>query len=787
MRRVRKLIGHAQAAAPAASLAAESRQALALTYEQQLKLCGSLQKLREMAAASPRNWHRHCARSLGQRDGALAFLCRAAFQLHDEPLAATMRIIAAGLRPPSVAADAPWARESPLPVTAADAAAAARAEREQRRREAASSPAADRSADATPAEPDPPVELETLLAVVPARPFVLSFMLQAGAAATRREACAAFRGLWHHATPAQRAELFGVLRDQLASLPLYGANSAEVLALLTAMVRAPSGTPGLDDDMTSAVVDALAASLGEQNALLADHPNAFVYNSLGGLLDLEGHFLESEAAHASNQPELPTQQAKLDTLKAEVKFTEACQIYKFSAPQTVSAGVLRVSDMRRGVSVASINLYCNNRTVTDVGELKNKWDGVEARQDAPPRAGAGGGALRVHDPDRRRQLPRRVRDLPRAARRRRREAAVPALLAHRHRQARHLQPLRRQRVPVPPLPEHQLREARRLPVQRVRLLQVRALRVHAHRPPVVRRRARHHRGAGAEAFGSDRRRAPQRQQAVRPTLIPQGAPRAPPRAAPRRPLRHHERRRRPVERRRRRRVGSVGCGCGRRVAGGSAADPARAAHPPQDRLARDALRPRVEGRARVALALDADPPPHASSSSATCKAPPPARSRAPPRAADDDALAGGPPSPPSPGTAAAAPVVNRRYDCASAFVLQCLGFFEALASRPVVRAALLRRGLVAELFEHNLGHALRHTQLPATRLLCALSHESADATADTALSSRHASTSASRTTRSCRPTPSSRRRSRSSASSARSRTTCGATASASSSASSSAG
>ena len=94
----------------------------------------------------------------------------------------------------------------------------------------------------------------------------LSFMLQAGAAATRHEACAAFRGLWHHATPAQRAELFGVLRDQLASLPLYGANSAEVLALLTAMVRAPSGTPGLDDEMTSAVVDALAPELAAPNA-----------------------------------------------------------------------------------------------------------------------------------------------------------------------------------------------------------------------------------------------------------------------------------------------------------------------------------------------------------------------------------------------------------------------------------------------------------------------------------------------------------------------------------------
>ena len=56
-------------------------------------------------------------------------------------------------------------------------------------------------------------------------------------------------------------------------------------------------------------------SLRKQNQLLAGHPNAYVYNALGSLLDVDGHFLESEPLHASNQPELPSQQAKLDALK----------------------------------------------------------------------------------------------------------------------------------------------------------------------------------------------------------------------------------------------------------------------------------------------------------------------------------------------------------------------------------------------------------------------------------------------------------------------------------------
>ena len=130
----------------------------------------------------------------------------------------------------------------------------------------------------------------------------------------------------------------------------------------------------MDGQMATELLDVLLGHLKDQDALLATHPNSYVYGALGSMLEIDGHFLESEPLHASNQPELPSQQVKLDALKAETKFTESCQIVKFAGSNTIHSGVLRISDIRRTASVSSINLYCNNKPVNDVGELKNKWE-----------------------------------------------------------------------------------------------------------------------------------------------------------------------------------------------------------------------------------------------------------------------------------------------------------------------------------------------------------------------------------------------------------------------------
>ena len=233
----------------------------------------------------------------------------------------------------------------------------------------ASAPAAGTTA-AVGSAPTPPLSLTTLLAETPLERFVVLFALQGTSSAIRHEACAVLHALWLHATVAERSVLFIALRAQMAGLPLYGANSRELMTMVGGMMSAGE----MESDMTMQMLDALLGNLKEQNSLLANHPNSYIYNQLGAALEIDGHFLESEPLHASNQPELPSQQVKLDALKAETKFTESCQIVKFAGSNTIHSGVLRIADIRRTSMVSTIHLYCNNKPVNDVGELKNRWE-----------------------------------------------------------------------------------------------------------------------------------------------------------------------------------------------------------------------------------------------------------------------------------------------------------------------------------------------------------------------------------------------------------------------------
>ena len=175
---------------------------------------------------------------------------------------------------------------------------------------AAASASATASATATvsavaASQPPPvPLALAVLLEEACLDRFVVCFVLQGSSAAIRQEACAVLHALWAHASAAERERLFSALRGQMGALPLYGANSRELMHMVGGMMAASEMT----SDMTTHMLDALLAHLKEQNALLAAHPNSYVYNSLGSLLEIDGHFLESEPLHASNQPELPSQQ-----------------------------------------------------------------------------------------------------------------------------------------------------------------------------------------------------------------------------------------------------------------------------------------------------------------------------------------------------------------------------------------------------------------------------------------------------------------------------------------------
>ena len=306
-------------------------QPLHLPYEQQVTLCSSLQRLQEMATAQPRNWVRYCASSSSSRDGTLCMLTRCLFLLSGEGLLGTLKLVALGLRdekvlpPPEGASPAEVAEPLPMPIG-------------------------------------------TLLDSIALEAFVTRFMLQGSSAAIRHEAGATLHHLWSHASPAERERLCAALRAPLGALPVYGANGRELMALLGTMMSASE----MIVPQTTQLLDDLILHLKQQDKLLAGHPNAHVYHALGAILELEGHYLEAEPLHATVQPELPSQSLKLEALKAETKFTDSCQIVKFAGSNTIHSGVLRITDSRRTQMVSTIHLYCNNKPVADVGELKNK-------------------------------------------------------------------------------------------------------------------------------------------------------------------------------------------------------------------------------------------------------------------------------------------------------------------------------------------------------------------------------------------------------------------------------
>lgn len=98
-----------------------------------------------------------------------------------------------------------------------------------------------------------------------------------------------------------------------------------------------------------------------QNSVLANHPNANIYNSLLGLVEFDGFYLESDPCLVCNNPEIAFTNFKLSTIKVDSRFTTTTQIVKLIGSHTISKIILKIQDLKRTKMVRTINVYYNNR------------------------------------------------------------------------------------------------------------------------------------------------------------------------------------------------------------------------------------------------------------------------------------------------------------------------------------------------------------------------------------------------------------------------------------------
>jgi E3 ubiquitin-protein ligase UBR4 len=210
--------------------------------------------------------------------------------------------------------------------------------------------------------------------------FIDIFLLEWNSAGVRHEAKCVLFGVWYHAKHLLRESMLTILLRKVAYLPLYGQNIVEYTDLMTSLLGKVNDSSAKQNDselvnkcLTPEVISCIFDTLHSQNELLANHPNSRIYNTLSCLVEFDGYYLESEPCVTCSCPDVPYSRMKLETLKSETKFTDNRIIIKCTGSFTIQSVTMNVYDARKSKSVKVLNLYYNNRPVTDLSELKNNW------------------------------------------------------------------------------------------------------------------------------------------------------------------------------------------------------------------------------------------------------------------------------------------------------------------------------------------------------------------------------------------------------------------------------
>ena len=199
--------------------------------------------------------------------------------------------------------------------------------------------------------------------------FVQSFLLETNLTSLRWQAHSLLYNLWISFSREQQQVILFVLWSLWYNLPKYGRKAAQFVDLVGFFtLKSSQDTVEYDRMFCEGALNVLK----QQNQLLINHPNAHIYSSIQGLVDLESYYLESEPCSVCNSPEVAYNNIKLSSVKVDSRFTTTTQIIKLIGSHTILKFSLRISDIKRSKMVKAISIYYNNRSVQSVVELKNK-------------------------------------------------------------------------------------------------------------------------------------------------------------------------------------------------------------------------------------------------------------------------------------------------------------------------------------------------------------------------------------------------------------------------------
>lgn len=344
-----------------------------ISYERNAKIVKSLSTMAEVASSRPRNWQKYCLRHAD----VLPFLVNGVFYFGEECVIQTLKLLNLAFYTGKDNNHTSQKTEGGDIGSAASKSSGVQPLESKKKKKGEES---ESSSEKTHFDMEAVVDVLVGKGGDILRQFIDCFLLEWNSSSVRMEAKCVLFGIWHHGNQSFKETLLIALLQKIKFLPMYGQNITEYTELLTFLLgKVPENSSKqqcaeiVDKCLTNDVIRCIFDTLHSQNELLANHPNSRIYNTLSGLVEFDGYYLESEPCVACSSPEVPYSRMKLESLKSETKFTDNRIIVKCTGSYTIQSVIMNVHDARKSKSVKVLNLYYNNRPVADLSELKNNW------------------------------------------------------------------------------------------------------------------------------------------------------------------------------------------------------------------------------------------------------------------------------------------------------------------------------------------------------------------------------------------------------------------------------
>ncbi|KAG5399265.1 hypothetical protein IGI04_021079 [Brassica rapa subsp. trilocularis] len=344
-----------------------------VSYERSVKIVKSLSTIAEVALARPRNWQKYCLR----HGDFLSFLLNGVFHFAEESVIQTLKLLNLAFYQGKDVSGSVQKAEASDVLTGSNRSGPQSVDSKKKKK---GEDAHDSGLDKSYVDMEGVVDIFSAKGGDLLKQFIDFFLLEWNSSSVRTEAKSVIYGLWHHGRQSFKESLLAALLQKVRDLPVYGQNIVEYTELVCLLLgKAPESNSKqtinelVDRCLNPEVIRCIFETLHSQNELIANHPNSRIYNTLSNLVEFDGYYLESEPCVACSSPDVPYSKMKLESLKSETKFTDNRIIVKCTGSYTIQSVTMNVHDARKSKSVKVLNLYYNNRPVSDLSELKNNW------------------------------------------------------------------------------------------------------------------------------------------------------------------------------------------------------------------------------------------------------------------------------------------------------------------------------------------------------------------------------------------------------------------------------